>query len=80
MQLAVNTSPYYSAWIKKVNKDLEQIKSAIISHDIQKTGEIAEQNALAMHATTHYFLAPYSLLDFPNSFYDEKSMDAESEI
>jgi diphosphomevalonate decarboxylase len=52
MKMAVNTSPYYSTWIKKVNKDLEQIKSAIISHDIQKTGEIAEHNALSMHATT----------------------------
>ena len=51
MNTAVATSPYYSAWVKKTNKDIEEMKKAISARDIKKTGEIAEANALAMHAT-----------------------------
>lgn len=52
MEISVNTSPYYSAWKEYSKKFLEEIKIAIKEKDINKIGEIAEQNALAMHSLT----------------------------
>ncbi len=52
MKISVNTSPYYSAWKVYSKKSLEDIKVAIKEKDINKIGEIAEQNALAMHSLT----------------------------
>ena len=47
----VNTSPSYKNWPAQVERDLKEIKQAITQHDFIAFGEIAERNALAMHAT-----------------------------
>ena len=52
MQISVDTSPYYSAWKEYSKKSLDDIKKAIKDKNITKIGEIAEQNALAMHSLT----------------------------
>ena len=51
MNLAVDSSPFYKAWLDKVNNDLRLIKPAILEHDIKAVGKIAESDALAMHST-----------------------------
>jgi diphosphomevalonate decarboxylase len=45
------TSPYYESWIKQVPKDLAAAESALAAGDVQTLGELAEANALAMHAS-----------------------------
>ena len=51
MQLTRDTSPLYPAWPETVARDLAGLKSAIRERNFTKFGEIAEGNALAMHAT-----------------------------
>lgn len=50
MQTVVETSPYYPAWVTTAKQDMHAIKAAIAANDFQKFGEIAESNALKMHA------------------------------
>jgi diphosphomevalonate decarboxylase len=50
MKRTIGTSLLYQAWPSKVTRDLQAIKQAIITHDFQKFGQIAENNALTMHA------------------------------
>ncbi|WP_129044960.1 diphosphomevalonate decarboxylase [Companilactobacillus metriopterae] len=52
MRLSAATSPFYGEWKNLVNRNLEEIKSAILANDIQKIGEISEHNAMSMHALT----------------------------
>ena len=51
MELTRETSPYYRAWIDSVDQDLPAAVSAIEARDLPRLGEIAERNALRMHAT-----------------------------
>ncbi|MGF3182676.1 diphosphomevalonate decarboxylase [Facklamia sp. P12934] len=51
MQHTIETSPFYALWAEEVAKDLALIKAAIKARDIQKIGQIAEHNAMKMHAT-----------------------------
>lgn len=51
MKRTVETSPFYPAWAKEAEQDLIAIKQAIRERDFQRTGEIAEWNAMKMHAT-----------------------------
>lgn len=51
MQRTVTTSPLYSAWPAKVNSDLSLLKRAIAAQDFPCFGQVAEANAMAMHAT-----------------------------
>ncbi|MBG9986383.1 diphosphomevalonate decarboxylase [Facklamia sp. DSM 111018] len=51
MQHTIETSPFYKLWPEEVAKDLELIKSAIKQKDLKQIGEIAEHNAMKMHAT-----------------------------
>ena len=46
-----DTSPLYSVWPETVARDLVALKDAIRRNDFTKLGEVAEGNALAMHAT-----------------------------
>ncbi|MEM8774161.1 MAG: diphosphomevalonate decarboxylase [Pseudomonadota bacterium] len=46
-----DTSPLFSAWPANAEADCATIEQAITAHDIEKLGETAEANALAMHAT-----------------------------
>lgn len=52
MQQSAATSPYYQLWPTVVAHDMTAIKAAIADHDIDKIGQIAESNALRMHALT----------------------------
>lgn len=46
-----NTSPLYSGWLNSVEADLRQLRRALAEHDFLSLGQIAEHNALKMHAT-----------------------------
>lgn len=45
------TSPMYRAWLDVVPKDLAAAQAAIAAGDLERLGELAEANALAMHAS-----------------------------
>jgi len=51
MQRTVDTSPFYDGWLATIEEDLKGIKEAIKARDFTQLGEIAEANALKMHAT-----------------------------
>lgn len=51
MEHCAATSPLYRGWIDCVPRDLETAEAAIANRDIQAVGELAEANALAMHAS-----------------------------
>ena len=67
MQATIETSPFYQLWPSEVEKDLQAMIPAIKAQDFQTVGEIAEHNAMKMHATTFAanpsftYLAPESL-------------------
>lgn len=52
MEHTVATSPFYPAWVKTAQEDLEAIKQAIAHQDFENLGKITEHNAMKMHATT----------------------------
>lgn len=51
MEHCAATSPLNRAWVECVPRDLETAEAAIANRDIQALGELAEANALAMHAS-----------------------------
>lgn len=51
MQRTVQTSHLYSAWPVQVRTDMAALKQALAAKDFAHLGQIAEANALAMHAT-----------------------------
>ncbi len=51
MNITTQTSVLYETWPKQVEQDLAQIKNALEQQNFQRVGEVAEHNALAMHAT-----------------------------
>lgn len=53
MQRSVETSPLYAAWPKQVEMDLLALKHALATRDFEALGEIAQNNAEAMHACMH---------------------------
>lgn len=54
------TSPIFPMWIKVAKKNLQTIKKAIQSDNINLIGAIAEYNALCMHATTVTAQKPFT--------------------
>lgn len=50
MELSRKTSPYYSAWIACAKRDYTSMLKSISKCNFTEIGQIAEQNALAMHA------------------------------
>jgi diphosphomevalonate decarboxylase len=50
MQRSMATSPFYLPWITSVGSDLEQMRGTVAAGDLTQAGEIAERNALGMHA------------------------------
>ncbi|USS86672.1 diphosphomevalonate decarboxylase [Fructilactobacillus cliffordii] len=52
MQLSQTTSPYYHEWEKLCQRDLKKLKIAIKNHNFNDLGNIAEENAMRMHALT----------------------------
>lgn len=53
MNHTVDTSPYYSAWAELAEKDISALYQAINEQNFPRFGQIAEDNALAMHASMH---------------------------
>ncbi|MGX7108696.1 diphosphomevalonate decarboxylase [Facklamia miroungae] len=51
MQHTIESSPFYALWAEEVASDLKHIKRAIKARDIHQIGQIAEHNAMKMHAT-----------------------------
>ncbi|GFJ76378.1 diphosphomevalonate decarboxylase [Phytohabitans houttuyneae] len=51
MRRTVETSPLYAAWATSSKADLTEMRAALARSDLDAVGEIAERNALGMHAT-----------------------------
>lgn len=51
MRRTVETSPLYQAWATSSKTDLSEMRAALRRGDLEAVGEIAERNALGMHAT-----------------------------
>ncbi|MFI6350272.1 diphosphomevalonate decarboxylase [Streptomyces sp. NPDC050560] len=51
MRRTVDTSPLYEPWAVSSERDLTEMRAALLAGDIEAVGEIAERNALGMHAT-----------------------------
>jgi diphosphomevalonate decarboxylase len=51
MNRTVATSQLYREWPARVAADLVTCKAAIVARDFERFGQVAEDNALAMHAT-----------------------------
>ncbi|GLB46839.1 diphosphomevalonate decarboxylase [Philodulcilactobacillus myokoensis] len=52
MKRSVQTSPYYDAWKKTTASDLQKVKNAISKNNFNQLGQVAESNAMKMHALT----------------------------
>ncbi|WP_328870930.1 diphosphomevalonate decarboxylase [Streptomyces sp. NBC_00287] len=51
MRRTVATSPLYRGWADSSRTDLAEMRRALLRGDLDAVGEIAERNALGMHAT-----------------------------
>ena len=51
MAHTAQTSPLYRAWIELVPRDLAAAEAALAAGDLEALGQLAEANALAMHAS-----------------------------
>ncbi|MET9258093.1 diphosphomevalonate decarboxylase [Streptomyces sp. NPDC003717] len=51
MRRTVATSPLYEPWARSSGQDLVEMRAALGRGDLAAAGEIAERNALGMHAT-----------------------------
>ncbi|MER5199896.1 diphosphomevalonate decarboxylase [Streptomyces sp. NPDC002755] len=67
MRRTLDTSPLYEPWARSSADDLSEMRAALRRADLEAVGEIAERNALGMHATmlaarpAVRYLAPASL-------------------
>ncbi|WZU01558.1 hypothetical protein MGH68_19475 [Erysipelothrix sp. D19-032] len=51
MNTTVADSPYYESWVASTEAILCNLKKSVKNHDIDRVGEIAQTNALKMHAS-----------------------------
>lgn len=51
MRRTVDTSPFFHPWVRSSAYDLREMLAALAAGDLPAVGEIAERNALGMHAT-----------------------------
>lgn len=51
MDVTSNSSPYFEAWTQSSEEDGHKLTEALIKHDIWTVGNIAQTNALKMHAS-----------------------------
>nr|SFZ88128.1 Diphosphomevalonate decarboxylase [Loigolactobacillus rennini] len=63
MARVVATSPYYPAWPVAATKDLAAMKTAILKKDLNLIGQLAEANAMKMHATTLSATPPFTYFE-----------------
>ncbi|MFC4128692.1 diphosphomevalonate decarboxylase [Nocardia rhizosphaerae] len=67
MRRTIETSPFYRPWAESSVTDLAEMRKAVARRDLPAIGEIAERNALGMHATMLTarpgirYLSPHSL-------------------
>lgn len=50
MELTRKTSPYHSAWLEQVSRDLYEARHALSASDFDRLAAVTEGNCLAMHA------------------------------
>jgi diphosphomevalonate decarboxylase len=50
MEQSRRTSPYYDAWVKSTEADLDAAEAAIVACDFEELGRITEHSAFKMHA------------------------------
>jgi diphosphomevalonate decarboxylase len=62
MRNTVETSPYYSAWVKSAEADIAPALEAIGARDLERLGALAERNAWRMHATSFAAAPPLSYM------------------
>ncbi|KRM07920.1 mvaD protein [Liquorilactobacillus ghanensis DSM 18630] len=63
MQRVVATSPFYPAWVKSTNTDLIAAVKAVKQHNLKLLGQLAESNALRMHALNLSARPPFSYFE-----------------
>lgn len=51
MRLTAETSPYYDAWVSSSRVDFAEMLQAVAGGDVTRVGELAESNAMRMHAS-----------------------------
>lgn len=51
MRRTVETSPFFPAWVDATERDVAAMLEAVAAGDLAALGELAESNALRMHAT-----------------------------
>lgn len=52
MRSAVETSPYYAAWVQDAEAEIARAKEALLAKDLPALGALCERNAWRMHATS----------------------------
>ncbi|MDR3190002.1 MAG: diphosphomevalonate decarboxylase [Lactobacillaceae bacterium] len=62
MQNAKQNSPFYAAWVTMANQQVPAMQQAIDNHDLVTLGELAEANALQMHAQNIVANPPFNYL------------------
>lgn len=73
MKLTTETSVFYQAWLDTLDQDLQDMKQAIKQQNIEAVGQIAERNALKMHATNLGANPPFT-------YWTAKSMNAMDKV
>lgn len=58
MLATVVSSPLYPRWVEQAAEDVQGIYNAIMQHNLVEMGEIAERNAMAMHAVIRSSVPP----------------------
>lgn len=50
MQATSASSPFYPAWVESAPAGLDRMRAAILAHDLETVGELAEHSCLALHS------------------------------
>lgn len=50
MQATSASSPFYPAWVESAADGLDRMRAAILAHDLETVGELAEHSCLALHS------------------------------
>ncbi|MBR9682779.1 MAG: diphosphomevalonate decarboxylase [Candidatus Aenigmarchaeota archaeon] len=50
MAKTVENCPYYKCWLASIDEDLDKVRKGILEKDFTTVGQIAEQNAIKLHA------------------------------
>lgn len=51
MNITQDESPYFNAWIREAQNDIEPMTKYVMDHNIENVGLLAQKNALKMHAS-----------------------------